>query len=228
MNPVRPASVALASLASLASLAALAACRTPEPAPPPATVEIATTDAAPPATGPADAGALTEERAKTPPPPSGTYAVAVQERSSTCALDAAPGATSGDAPLWVLVNPTRDGKWTATLPVNTGGGSLAIDRHDLLLETGHVETSSLRPDRTCAYEVTREMRVLDVTPTRIVVEVKAEYTDAVRCSLPRRPVACKRDVVVTYTLATPFCAPGCAAQMTLLRDGGAGATCMCP
>ena len=190
----------------------------------------AATDAAaiahePPSGGP---GTSTETSARptAEPPPSGTYSVSISDRSSTCpAID---GGTWESQPLWVLVQPAKDGTWKANLPVNTGVGSPGIDRHDLRLEVGHVERSALRPDRTCAYEITREMQLLEVTPSKIVASVRAEYSDAVRCTLPRRPVSCTRDAVVTYTLAKPFCASRCIAQMTLARDGGVDATCDCP
>ncbi|MBX3264417.1 MAG: hypothetical protein KF782_32395 [Labilithrix sp.] len=241
MKTVRRASLMLA-------LVALAACRRPDPAPPPASVEDAKSgadtrsDASPGAdtsdgavadtsdgaTASGDAGAARSTSA--PLPPSGIYTITLSERSSTCRLGDAGAADAGGEAAWVLVTPApgRDGAGSADLPVNTGGGAIAVDRHDLRLAIGHVERSALRPDRTCAWEVSREMRVLEVSPTRIAVEVRAAYTDAVRCTLPRRPVSCERDVVLTYTLARPFCDSGCAAAMIRSRDGGVDARCSCP
>ncbi|OJY16156.1 MAG: hypothetical protein BGO98_04910 [Myxococcales bacterium 68-20] len=216
---------------SVASIA-LVACRSSEPAPPPTrTVDVVKTDTAstiaheaPSVDAEASTSASTRPTAE--PPPSGTYAVSISDRSNTCpAIDA--GAWESQ-PLWVLVQPAKDGAWKANLPVNTGVGSPGLDRHDLLLDVGRVERSALRPDRTCAYEIAREMQVLEVSPSKIVVRVRSEYSDAVRCTLPRRPVSCNRDAVVTYTLAKPFCASRCIAQMTLARDGGVDATCHCP
>ena len=214
---------------SVASIA-LVACRSPEPAPPPTAVDVVktapTTIAHEAATVDAGASNDTSTRPTAEPPPSGMYAVSISDRSNTCpAIDA--GAWEGQ-PLWVLVQPAKDGTWKANLPVNTGFGSPGLDRHELLLEVGHVERSALRPDRTCAYEVAREMQVLEVNPSTIVARVRSEYSDAVRCTLPRRPVSCNRDAVVTYTLVKPFCASRCIAQTTLARDGGVDARCHCP
>ncbi len=213
---------------SVASIA-LVACRSPEPAPPPTAVDVVKTDPAstiPHEAPSVDAGASIDTSMSTrptaEPPPSGTYAISISDRSNTCAaIDA--GAWESQ-PLWVLVQPANGGAWKANLPV----GSPGLDRHDLLLAVGHVERSALRPDRTCAYEIAREMQVLEVSPSKVVVRVRSEYSDAVRCTLPRRPVSCSRDAVVTYTLARPFCASRCIAQMTLARDGGVDATCQCP
>ena len=223
--------------AALLALAAspvvlLTGCRSPEPAPPPASIDIATSDAAAGTRTPPSVEAPPGERAdagpRSPsvPPPAGTYAIALSDRSNTCA-DA--GAPSSAAPLFITIRPLDGGRYRANLPVNTGVGSLAIDRHDIVLDVGQVETSVLRPDRTCAYEVSRRIEIREVGPTRIVANVRSEYTDAVRCTLPRKPVSCKRDVDVTYTLVDAACPPGCIAEpKPRLRDGGVEATCVCP
>ncbi len=164
---------------------------------------------------------------KTEPPPAGMYAIAMVDRSNTCADAGAP--TWSNQPLLVPVMPRKDGKWSANLPVNTGVGSPGIDRHDVVLEAGQDAKSVIRPDRTCAYEVSREIEIREVSPTKIVANVRSEYTDAVRCTLPRKPVACKRDVDVTYTLVEALCPPRCIAQPNPpLRDGGVEAKCICP
>ena len=238
--------IAVRAAASLA-LAALAACHRPDPTPPRAPAETAGSDAAAAtdtATGAAaatdtDAATASEtvpgttdaadaRRPPSAPPPSGLYTVTLSERSSSCPVGDAGAARSDNESSWVLVARSPDGAWSANLPMNTGGGAIAVDRHDLRLEVGHVERSAFQPDRTCAWEVSREMRVLEVSPTKVVVAVSAAYTDAVRCTLPRRPVSCARDVVLTYSLARPFCDPGCAAEMTRARDGGVDARCTCP
>jgi hypothetical protein len=128
---------------------------------------------------------------------------------------------------WVTFERGADGRWTATLPVNTGYGSPGHDRSMITLEVGTTSTSALRPDRKCDWQVRRAMEVLSVTPTTVVVDIRAEYTDAIHCMLPRRPVSCARDAVVTYTLVRAFCAAGCTAKPVALADGGVEATCSC-
>jgi len=220
---------------SPAPLLFLASCRSPEPAPPPAAMEIAKTEPASTSTPAAareaglvaNAGSTSSVTPLVDPPPAGTYAIAMSDRSNTCA-DAGAGSWSNQ-PLLVTIRPATGGRWNANLPVNTGVGSPAIDRHDVLLEVGHVADSVIRPDRTCAYEVSRKIEIREVGPTRIVANVRSEYTDAVRCTLPRKPVSCIRDVDVTYTLVNALCPPRCIAQpKPVLRDGGIEATCICP
>ncbi len=228
-----------AALLALAALPVvlLTGCRSPEPAPPPASIDIAASDAAAGTGTPPSVEAPPGERADagshspapTAPPPAGMYAIALSDRSSTCPGADAGAPSSAAAPLFITIRPLDGGKYRANLPVNTGVGSLAIDRHDVVLDVGQVETSVLRPDRTCAYEVSRRIEIREVGPTRIVANVRSEYTDAVRCTLPRKPVSCKRDVDVTYTLVDAACPPGCIAEpKPRLRDGGVEATCVCP
>lgn len=155
------------------------------------------------------------------------YAITMADRSNTCAD--AGAASWSNQPLLVPIRPANGGRWSANLPVNTGVGSPAVDRHDVLLEVGQVAESVLRPDRTCAYEISRRIELLEVGPTKIVANVRSEYTEAVRCTLPRKPVSCKRDVDVTYTLVNALCPPRCIAQpKPVQRDGGVEATCTCP
>ena len=219
-------------------LLVLASCRSPEPAPPPAPIEIATSDAAAPEpvstlapAGNVDAAppaqdATSNVAPSAEAPPAGMFAITMSDRSNTCADAGAPAWSN--QPLLVPIRPTKNGKWSANLPVNTGVGSPAIDRFDVQLDVGHVERSVIRPDRTCAYEVSREIAIREVSPTKIVANVRSEYTDAVRCTLPRKPVSCKRDVDVTYTLVNALCPPRCIAQpKPVQRDGGIEATCTC-
>jgi hypothetical protein len=153
------------------------------------------------------------------------YAITTRDRSSTCPPDDA-GSPRGET-QWVTFERSADGTWIANLPVNTGYGSIGLDRSFVTLEVGRTSTSSLRPDRTCSWQVRRAMEVISVTDTTIVVDIHAEYTDAVRCTLPRRPVSCARDTVVTYSLVRPFCAAGCTAKPSVRADGGVEATCSC-
>lgn len=153
------------------------------------------------------------------------YSVSVADRSSTCPPNDAGGPEN--AQYWVTFERGADGRWIANLPVNTGYGSPSADRNFVTLEVGTTSTSSHRPDRKCDWQVRRAMDVLAVTPTTVVVDIRVEYSEANHCMLPRRPVSCARDAVVTYTLVRPFCAAGCAAKPTALADGGVEATCSC-
>lgn len=152
------------------------------------------------------------------------YAITMSDRSNTCPADA--GAPD-NAAQWVTMSPGEGGKWTANLPVNTGVGSPGMDRSQVVLEIGTTSTSQLQPDRTCNYQVHRDMKVAEMTSTKLVVGIHSTYTEAVGCTLPRRPVSCARDTVVTYTLTRAFCASRCLAKPTVLRDGGVEATCDC-
>jgi hypothetical protein len=203
----------------------LAGCRNPEPAPPsPNSVEpkpIATATSQPEpstkATPTADAAAPIAD-----PPPPGLYAVTQSDRSNTC-----PPGDAAPQPVTVTVKPATKG-FAATLPVNTAGGSMEIDKTDVLLAVGAVAHTEIQPDRTCSYRITRNVRIQEATPTKIVAEVRSEYGEAVRCTLKRAPVSCARDTVVTYSLVKPLCAAKCTAKTTLLRDGGVDAVCTCP
>lgn len=220
---------------SAAPLLSLAACRGPEPAPPPP-IDIAKSDASPaepasssvPAAKDAAAtGAAPPALNEPEPPPAGMYAITMVDRSNSCADAGAP--SWSNQPLLVPTKPATDGRWVANLPINTGVGSPGIDRHDVLLEVGQVAKSSIRPDRTCAWEVSREIEIREVSPAKIVANIRTEWTDAVRCTLPRKPVSCTRDVDITYTLVRALCPPRCLAQPgPVARDGGVDAKCVCP
>lgn len=215
--------------ASCLALFTVVGCRGPEaPPPPPATVDVAQasrTDAAsssaPEGTEPPSTKATAQP---IDPPPPGMYAIHVNDRSNTCPADES---VQKAGPTWITFRPANGGRWTATLPVNTGVGAPAMDRADVALEIGASTTSELRPDRTCNYQIRRTMTVLEVSPTRLVVQIRSEYTEAVNCTLPRKPASCIRDAVVTYTLTRPFCASRCIATPHLQRDGGVEATCIC-
>ncbi len=150
------------------------------------------------------------------------YALSIQDRTNTC-----PPATPGSTEAWITFDKNENGKWAANLPVNLAGGSPGSDRNFVVVEVGTTSTSELQPDRTCNWTVRRAMTVREVTPTKLVVDIKSEFTDAVRCTLPRRPVSCSQDAVVTYSLVRPFCPASCIAKATPLKDAGVTASCTC-
>lgn len=209
-------------------VALLLSCHSPEP-PMPALVDVPKAGAASKPVAPTDeheAGASTASVASRPPP--GLWNISVAERSSTCGAGDAGALGVANQPFFVPTKPHKDGKLAANLPVNPFA-PYAQQRSDILLEVGQITKSSFKPDKTCAYEMKREVEVASVGADKITLVVRSEYGDATGCARPQRQTSCKHEATMTLTLARALCEARCTVDAKVQPDGGvADVKCSCP